>query len=68
MGLVFLPFFMPLFLLGWVLPSEDERALQALEAEQERQIGETWAVLFCRESQVMDRGALAAFEDPGQRY
>ncbi|MCA9685612.1 MAG: hypothetical protein KC457_25765 [Myxococcales bacterium] len=37
------------FLLGWVLESADERALADMEAERERQIGETWAIVFARE-------------------
>ncbi|MCA9700842.1 MAG: hypothetical protein KC431_25160 [Myxococcales bacterium] len=49
MAFVLLPFFMPLFLLGWVLESADERALADMEAERERQIGETWAIVFARE-------------------
>jgi hypothetical protein len=52
MALILLPFFMPLLLLGWILP-RDERRERALEARREQEFGETWAVLYATESQVM---------------
>ena len=54
MGLILLPFFMPLLLLGWILPREERRE-RCLEARRERQFHNTWAVLYGSESQVMDR-------------
>lgn len=58
MALLLLPFFMPLFLIGWVLTPREEREQRLLASERERQVSETWGVLFGRESQLMDRGTL----------
>ncbi len=58
MELLILPFFMPLFLLGWIVVPEDERELRREEARKEKQLAATWAVLFGRESQVIERKAL----------
>ncbi len=51
MALLLAPFFMPLFLLGWLFPPEHERELDAEQAESERQFGETWAMLYAREGE-----------------
>ena len=50
MGLIMLPFFMPLLLIGWLVEPREERELRGHEARQERLFGETWAVLFGRET------------------
>ncbi|NVB37791.1 hypothetical protein G6O69_08095 [Pseudenhygromyxa sp. WMMC2535] len=50
MVVILLPFFMPLFLLGWVLDTDDERALAKEEARRERDFGATWGVHFAREA------------------
>lgn len=63
MELLLLPFLMPLFLLGWVVPPDYERELRRTEVEQEKQIGATWALLFGRESQVIEIRALGQGED-----
>jgi hypothetical protein len=53
MALLLIPFFMPLLLLGWVLTTPEERAQQLLDMQRERQVAESWGVLFGRESAVM---------------
>ena len=55
MALLLLPFFMPLFLIGWVLTPREEREQRLLATERERSVRETWGVMFGRESQVMSR-------------
>jgi hypothetical protein len=65
MALLLIPFFMPLLLLGWVITSREERALQLQDLQQERQVAETWGVLFGRESQVISCERL--FDDEGER-
>ncbi len=51
---------MGLMLLGWLLPSDDERALLEIEAERERQVGASWGLLYGRESQLMEDRELRA--------
>jgi hypothetical protein len=49
MALLLLPFFMPLFLIGWVLTPREEREHRLLETNREQEIAQTWGVLFGRE-------------------
>ena len=65
MALLLIPFFMPLLLLGWVVTSREERAMQLMDLQKEREVAETWGVLFGRESQVISCDRL--FEDDGER-
>lgn len=65
MALLLIPFFMPLLLLGWVLTSREERALRLQDLKQEREVAETWGVLFGRESQVISGDRL--FDEDGHR-
>lgn len=58
MALILLPLFMPLLLLGWIIEADEERALRDKEAEQEAEVGATWAVVFGRESELIERRAL----------
>lgn len=55
MALFILPFFMPLFLLGWVLTPREERDLMKSERARERDYEATWGQLFASESQVQGR-------------
>ena len=64
MALLLIPFFMPLFLLGWVLTPREERELRVIESKREQCFGRTWGVVFGRESQVMRREALLGDEPP----
>jgi hypothetical protein len=57
MALLLLPFFMPLFLIGWVLTPRHERELR-LATKREREAGEVWRAVFASESQVMERDEL----------
>lgn len=57
MALLLLPFFLPLMLIGWMFPPDDEREIEAQEAERERQFGQTWALLYGRESEVLELDA-----------
>jgi hypothetical protein len=54
MALLFVPFFMPLLLLGWVLTWREDREQQLVE----QQVANTWGVLFGRESLVTSREQL----------
>jgi hypothetical protein len=65
MALLLIPFFMPLLLLGWVLTSREEREQQLLDLQAEREVAETWGVLFGRESQVISCDRL--FDEEGER-
>ena len=67
MALIVLPFFMPLFLLGWVLTPPDEREQRKLESVREREFGETWGLVFARESQEMERDRLRAMMESRTR-
>lgn len=49
MALLLVPFFMPLFLIGWVLTPREEREHRLLESRREQEIAGTWGVLFGRE-------------------
>lgn len=55
MALFILPFFMPLFLLGWVLTPREERDLIARERVREREFAATWGQLYASESHVNGR-------------
>jgi hypothetical protein len=63
MALLLLPFFMPLLLLGWAMSWREDRAQQLLE----RQVANTWGVLFGRESQVTSRERLIEEEHASSR-
>jgi hypothetical protein len=54
MALLLIPFFMPLLLIGWALSWREDRQQQLVE----RQVANTWGVLFGRESQVTSRERL----------
>jgi hypothetical protein len=54
MSLLLAPFFMPLFLIRWIFPEEQERELDEQEAELEKQFGETWGVLYGSEGEVAE--------------
>jgi hypothetical protein len=58
MALLLLPFFMPLFLLGWILTPREEREHRVLASRREQQIAATWGVMFGSESQLMRRDQL----------
>ena len=63
MGLLILPMFLPLLLIGWFITPADERELRCREAVRERQFGETWAQLFAREGELPASGALVRSRD-----
>jgi hypothetical protein len=46
MALLLVPFFMPLFLIGWVLTPREEREHRLLESRREHEIAATWGVLY----------------------
>jgi hypothetical protein len=46
MALLLVPFFMPLFLIGWVLTPREEREHRLLESRRELEIAATWGVLY----------------------
>ena len=46
MALLLVPFFMPLFLIGWVLTPREEREHRLLESRREQEVAATWGVLF----------------------
>lgn len=54
MALLLIPFFMPLFLIGWVLTPREEREHRMLASEREQQFARTWGVVFGRESEPDD--------------
>jgi hypothetical protein len=54
MALLLAPFFMPLVLIRWIFPEHDERELDEQEAEREQQFGATWAILYGRESGLIE--------------
>lgn len=49
MALLLVPFFMPLFLIGWVLTPREEREHRLLESRREQEVAATWGVLFAPE-------------------
>ncbi len=49
MALLLVPFFMPLFLIGWVLTPREEREHRLMESRREQEIAATWGVLYGRE-------------------
>jgi hypothetical protein len=49
MALLLVPFFMPLFLIGWVLTPREEREHRLLESRREQEVAATWGVLYGRE-------------------
>ena len=49
MALLLFPFFMPLFLIGWVLTPREEREQRLLESRRELEVAATWGVLYSRE-------------------
>jgi hypothetical protein len=63
MALLLLPFFMPLLLIGWAMTWREDRAQQLLE----RQVANTWGVLFGRESQITSRERLIEEEHASSR-
>ena len=50
-----IPFFMPLFLVGWVLTPREEREHRLLKSRREQQFSRSWGLLYGRESEVMSR-------------
>ncbi|PRQ04490.1 hypothetical protein ENSA5_07210 [Enhygromyxa salina] len=58
MALLLLPFFMPLFLVGWVLTPREEREHRLLQSRRELQFGRSWGLLYGRESEVLTREEL----------
>ena len=58
MALLLIPFFMPLFLIGWVLTPREDREHRLVESDREKLFAETWAVAYGRESQRMHRDEL----------
>jgi hypothetical protein len=56
MAWLFVPLFLPLLLLGWVLTPREEREHRLLESRREQQFARSWGVLYCRETPPI-RGA-----------
>ena len=54
MALLLVPFFMPLFLIGWVLTPREEREHRLLESRREQEVAATWGVLYGRELLASD--------------
>ena len=51
MALLLIPFFMPLFLIGWVLTPREDREHRLMESDRVKLFAETWGVAYGRESQ-----------------
>lgn len=50
MALLLIPFFMPLFLIGWVLTPREDREIRLTESKREKLFAQTWGVAYGRES------------------
>lgn len=48
MAFLLVPFFMPLFLIGWVLTPREEREHRLMASQRELEIEATWGVLYGR--------------------